>query len=388
MEQLAAFSSRGPADDSRIKPDVVAPGTWILSTYSDFYQEGYDAGPNPRNNTFQMDGWGIPFNQQYKYFGGTSMSNPLAGGAATVVRDYYSKAKAVNASSALVKATLINTAVDLADENNDGANDNDFPIPNSHEGWGRISLANAVDGSVNFVEGAGLSTNGSAIYSVTPTGSGPLKITVVWSDFQSTETAAINLVNDLDVIVTAPGGAVYRGNVFSGGWGAAGGSADRRNNVENVYIQSPAAGAWSVEVRGFNVPSGPQPFALVVDNGSISAAPPPATVQVHVGNLASSKTLGSRNWSATVTVTVHNSSEAAVSGATVTGTWTGAATGSTSCTTNSSGVCSMTKSNLKNNRTSTVFSVTNISGSNLTYVPGSNHDVDGGSNGTSITITR
>ena len=91
-EQMAAFSSRGPADDGRIKPDVVAPGTWILSTYSDLYQEGYDGAPNPRNNAFQMDGWGMPANQQYKYFGGTSMSNPLAGGAATVVRDYYQKA--------------------------------------------------------------------------------------------------------------------------------------------------------------------------------------------------------------------------------------------------------------------------------------------------------
>ena len=227
-EQMAAFSSRGPTDDGRIKPDVVAPGTWILSTYSDNHQEGYDGTPNPRNNAFQLDGWGMPVNQQYKYFGGTSMSNPLAGGAATVIRDYYQETdpnKPVNASAALVKATLINTAVDLADENNDGVNDNDFPIPNVHEGWGRINLAAATDGSVNFVEGAGLATSGSASYSVTPSG-GPLKITVVWSDFQSTETAAKNLVNNLDLIVTAPGGAVYRGNVFAGGWSATGSSAD------------------------------------------------------------------------------------------------------------------------------------------------------------------
>mgnify|MGYP002682723364 CR=1 FL=1 len=105
------------------------------------------------------------------------------------------------------------------------------------------------------VEGTGLATGGSASYSVTPLG-GPLKITVVWSDFQSTETAAKNLVNNLDLSVTAPGGAVYRGNAFAGGWSATGGSADTANNVENVYIQSPAAGTWTVEVRGFNVPSG------------------------------------------------------------------------------------------------------------------------------------
>lgn len=233
-----------------------------------------------------------------------------------------------------------------------------------------------------------LSVAAAASYSVTPTG-GPLKITVVWSDFQSTETAAINLVNDLDVIVTGPGGSpVYRGNVFAGGWSQAGGSADRRNNVENVYVQAPAAGTWTVEVRGFNVPSGPQPYALVVDNGTVSAAPPPPTAQVHVGDLDGSRMLGNKNWSATVTVAMHNSSEQPVSGATVTGAWSGAASGSTSCTTNSSGVCSMTKSNLKNNATSTTFTVTNVAAAGSTYVAGSNHDVDGGTNGTSVTINR
>jgi hypothetical protein len=295
------------------------------------------------------------------------------------VRDYYSKTVSLAASAALFKATLINTAVDLADENNDGANDNDFPIPNSHEGWGRINLVGATDGSVKYFEGAGLATNGSASYAVTPTG-GPLKFTAVWSDYQSTETASINLVNDLDVIVTAPDGTIYRGNVFSGGWSASGGSADRRNNVENVYIAAPAAGTWTVEVRGFNVPSGPQPFALVVDNGTIAAVSP-ATVQVHVGSLVGTKALGKKNWSATVTVTVHNSVNAAVPGATVTGTWTGAATGSTSCTTDTNGTCAMTKSNLKNTSTSTTFAVTNITGANMNYTPSST-DV------TAVTITR
>ena len=88
---------------------------------------------------------------------------------------------------------------------------------------------------------------------------------MVWSDYPSTDAATVNLVNDLDLEVTAPGGAVYRGNVFSGGWSAAGGTADRRNNVENVYVQAPAVGTWTVTVKGYNVPNGPQPFALVVD---------------------------------------------------------------------------------------------------------------------------
>lgn len=275
--QMASWSSRGNTDDNRIKPDVVAPGTWILSAFSDLYQEGYEGDPvNPQNGAYQWDGWGMPYNNDYKYMGGTSMSNPIAAGAATVVRDYYNKAKSLpNASAALIKATLINSAVDMADENNDGVNDNDFPIPNVHEGWGRINLAAATDGSIQYVdEGTGLTTGGSQVFTVTSTG-GPLKVTLVWSDYPSTESATVNLVNNLDLTVTS-GANTYRGNVFSGGWSTTGGTADNRNNVENVYLQSPS-GTYTVTVSGFNVPNGPQKFALVVDGGTVSAPPPPTS---------------------------------------------------------------------------------------------------------------
>jgi hypothetical protein len=296
-QQMAGFSSRGPTDDTRIKPDVVAPGTWILSTYSGQHQEGYGDPVNPQNGAYQVDGWGMPPNGFYKYFGGTSMSNPIAGGAATVVRDFYQKTASLNASSALVKATLINTAVDLLDENNDGASDNDFPIPNVHEGWGRIDLVNATDGSAKYIDqSSGLGTGGTGTYQASVvSGGGPLKISLVWSDFASTAAASVNLVNDLDLEVTAPGGTVYRGNVFSGGWSASGGSADRRNNVENVYIQSAAAGTWTVTVRGFNVPSGPQPYALVVDGAATLTVPPPSNTGLLGPTTNASETGGDNN---------------------------------------------------------------------------------------------
>ncbi len=274
QEQMAAFSSRGPTDDTRIKPDVVAPGTWILSTSGSLYQEGYGDPLNPQNSAYAYDGWGMPYNVDYKWMGGTSMSNPLVAGAAAVVKDYYSKAHSINASSALVKATLINSAVDLLDENNDGANDNDYPIPNVHEGWGRVNLINATDGSAIFVDNStGLATGGSNVTNYTVPGGQPFKVTLVWTDFASTAAASVNLVNNLNLTVTGPGGT-YNGNVFSGGWSTTGGSADARNNVENVYIQNATAGTWTVTVSGFNVPSGPQPFALIVD-GSSGAGPTP-----------------------------------------------------------------------------------------------------------------
>ena len=275
-EQLAAFSSRGPTDDGRIKPDVVAPGTWVLSGYSSEYQEGYSGTVNPQNGAYQYDGWGFPYSTFYKYMGGTSMSAPITSGSAAVVRDFYDKADGHEASAALTKATLINSADDLLDENNDGVDDNDYPIPNNHEGWGIIDVAEATDGDHVYSDRVPVNTSETVSYDVTAPGGTELKVTVVWTDYPSTDAAAVNLVNDIDLTVTAPGGGTeYLGNVFSGGWSLAGGSADNLNNVENVYVQSAAAGTWTVEVSGTNIPQGPQPFAIVIHGAMFSDATPP-----------------------------------------------------------------------------------------------------------------
>jgi len=426
-EQMAAFSSRGPTDDGRIKPDVVAPGSWILSAYSDMYQQGYDSSPNPRNGAYQYDGYGYPYDQYYKYLSGTSMSNPLTAGGAAVVKDYFQKAYSISASSALVKAVLINTAVDMLDENNDGANDNDFPIPNNHEGWGRINLDAATNGSVSYQdEATGLVTNGTQTFSVTSTG-GPLKVSVVWTDYPSTDTASINLVNDLDLTISGPSGT-FLGNVFSGGWSAAGGAADRRNNVENVYIQNPSAGTYTVTVKGYNVPNGPQKFALVVTGGTFgtggptntpvpptatpttgptatptnTAVPPTATntplpptptftpapsVNIHVGDLdGSSAQINKKNWRATVTITVHDANHNAVPGVTVEGTWSGSYSGTGSCITDGNGQCPIESGNIRST-SPTGFTVNSLSASGYTYQASSNHDPDGSSNGTTISIS-
>jgi serine protease AprX len=266
-EQMAAFSSRGPTSDGRIKPDVVAPGTWNLSGYSDLFQQGYDASPNATNGEYQYDGWGFPASATYKYMGGTSMAAPLVAGGAAVVRDFYFKSRGHQASAALVKAVLINSAVDLLDENNDGVLDNFFPIPNMHEGWGRVDLVNATDASDQYYdETVPLSTGTSTSFTVNvPSAGAQLKATLAWTDYPSSTSSTVNLVNDLDLTVVAPGGTTYKGNAFSGGWSVTGGSADRLNNVENVYLFAAEAGTWTITVSGYNVPQGPQPFALVVD---------------------------------------------------------------------------------------------------------------------------
>ncbi|GGK41865.1 hypothetical protein GCM10010124_38340 [Pilimelia terevasa] len=263
--QMAPFSGRGPTDDGRIKPDLVAPGTWILSGYSPLFRQGYDPAPNPKNKAYQSDAMGFPYDGAYKYNTGTSMANPLAAGGATVVRDYYAKRYGQHASAALVKATLVNSAADLLDENSDGRDDNAHPVPNIHEGWGLVDLDRATAGTAIWLdEGAALDTGASREYQVVARAGAAMRITLAWTDPAAKVNAATTLVNDLDLEVTGPGGTRL-GNVFAGGWSTGGGSADRRNNLENVYVQAPAAGTYTVRVRAANVPTGPQTYALVMD---------------------------------------------------------------------------------------------------------------------------
>ena len=112
-------------------------------------------------------------------------------------------------------------------------------------------------------------------------------------------------------------------------------------------------------------------------------------VLIHVGDLDGVKGTVRKNWNATVTITAHNASHAAVAGITVTGNWSGGTTGTASCTTNASGQCSVTSPNMNTKKTSVTFTVSNLAGgSGYTYISSSNHDPDGDSTGTSITVLR
>jgi hypothetical protein len=199
------------------------------------------------------------------YFGGTSMSNPLIAGAATLVREYYvEKRGASSPSAALVKATLINSATDITGYGNT-TQEAGKPIPNVHEGWGRVNVAAATSGQRNFVDGVTVTSGQTRAYPYQVSSSStPLKVTLVWSDYPASPSSTKQLVNNLDLKLIAPNGTtLYLGNQFNGGWSATGGTADNTNNVESVYIQNPATGTWTVQVTGVNVPQGPQPFALV-----------------------------------------------------------------------------------------------------------------------------
>ncbi|NUM89183.1 MAG: S8 family serine peptidase, partial [Bdellovibrionales bacterium] len=248
---MAMFSSRGPAADGRIKPEVVAPGTNIVSA---------------RNTHPKADpkaSWGV-FNDHYLFMGGTSMSTPLVSGAMTVIRGYLQQKLGAVPSAALLKAAVSNTAFDLfPGQFGARAQGQEQPVarPNNHQGWGRVALDRmiGVESILYFDERAGLRTGEAKSFVVNTKGGAPLAVTLAWSDAPGTASAQKALVNDLDLTVTAPNGEVIQA------FGKT--TKDSTNNMEQIDISAPQAGVYKVEVKAASVPqgkSGAQPFALVI----------------------------------------------------------------------------------------------------------------------------
>ncbi len=269
---LAAFSSRGPTADGRLKPDFVAPGTNILSTHSQQPAAG--------------SGWGEGPSQWYNYEGGTSMATPLSAGAAVLVRQFYTDVENLPApSGALIKATLINGAANMApgQYNPTGPFQEVLRRPDRSQGWGRVDLANSImprgPGGLWYADHSdGLSTGQTitytSIFSVGADASLPLRATLAWADYPGSLIALTKLVNDLDLQVIGPDGTVYVGNDRADG--VLNGTIDRLNNIEGIEIPDPLPGAYTVVVRAHHIPQGVQPYALVVagPQSGVSLSPP------------------------------------------------------------------------------------------------------------------
>ena len=240
--QIFDQSSCGPMRDGRIKPDICAPGTYIVSTLSSQVSSA-------------NLGWG-PFqgNSNYTYMGGTSMATPLVAGAAALVRQWLVERRGYAfrpPTAALMKAILLGGAHDMSADA--GANCGGA-APNGVQGWGRINLEETLfpsNRSVRLVDRIPFAQGSVYTYRVATTNAAPLDVQLVWTDYPGVETDDETpvLVNDLDLSVSNEAtGEVWWGNGVTGG--------DRINNVEGVRIAMDKAqpAVYTVRVTGHHVP--------------------------------------------------------------------------------------------------------------------------------------
>lgn len=288
---LSSFSSRGPAVDGRIVPTISSPGDTIASTRNDL--GGLCATAIAGTNNL------------YAFCSGTSMASPHTTGAVALIVDWWRDNHAgQNPSPAMAKALLVNNAVDM------GTAD----IPNNNEGWGRVNVTNVITppAMANHWDQQTVFGSTGQSFQITlgvPNPGQPVKVTLVWTDAAGAVGANPALVNNLDLTVV-DGANTYLGNRFVSGWSATGGSADNRNNVENVFIQTPSTGSIDITIgataiNGDGIPGNgdltDQDFALVCTNCALNpdfthavtpasvavCAPTSAQYTVNIGNILS-----------------------------------------------------------------------------------------------------
>lgn len=275
-DEVAEFSSRGWAADGRIKPTLLGVGQGVTS--SDQSVDGYTS------------------------MSGTSMATPGVAGQVAQVRQYYEDGyypmgyqnpdDGFNPSNALIKASMINGAVEIS---NDGAYHNGNQFPNQDQGFGLSTL----DRSLYFEwderksqvydswnEGVELSTGESwSMEFDVVDDSMPLEATLVWSDPPGEANSDPTIVNDLDLELFTPDNTRYVGNAYTGNdpgysqpdpnsnnWnGGRSGEWDGLNVEENILLlpdhNGVGTGTYELKVSGHNVPQDSQPFAVVVSGG-------------------------------------------------------------------------------------------------------------------------
>ncbi len=274
-DRLDARSGRGPCTPaSRIKPDLVAPGTFICSARA-------------ANVGASSDFWALHSNQDYAYMGGSSMATAIVSGCAAVVRDWVVNGRNHQPSAALLRALLINGSATLSgwDAVQDGGE-----VPNFHQGFGSVDLTGILpdpsrpDFSVCWVDdwqgadGLEFADAGQAvIVRFNVDGGDPLRLCLTWDD-----PPGPAVVNPLELMLTLespedPDSPLdeWRSNPHAPGRERSADEADLWNNVHIIRLEDPDPGWYQARIQANSTPyHRPQRFALVY-SGRIADTDPP-----------------------------------------------------------------------------------------------------------------
>lgn len=266
-DTVANYTLQGPTRDGRIKPDLVAPSI-VLAGDAKIVLDTIPFQSNKQCGTTAQPG--------------TSWSSPTLAGAAALVRQYYTDgfyptgiatpSNQFTPSAALLKATLIASARRVPYRWTDLGAETAQPVPSYEQGFGFPVLDDALffpaDKSklrvTDVAQATGLALGESATVRINVNAGTQLRAVLVWTDPPGVPRGANDstseLVNDLDLRVTAPTGTATLGNESLHP-----GQADRLNNVEVVTLAQPAAGAYTIAVSAARLGLGPrQGYALVI----------------------------------------------------------------------------------------------------------------------------
>lgn len=244
----ASFSSMGPTDDGRIKPDIMGNGIGVYSSL---------AGDE----------------SDYASWNGTSMAAPNVSGSLILLQEHYENLHAEYMRSATLKALIIATA----DESGP------HPGPDFKFGWGVLNTASAANVITNMGQESLVQeeTYSSApiTFTVTASGNEPLTATIVWTDpagdipNAGLDPTDVILVNDLNLTVSSNGVTNFPYKLSASNPSAAATTGvNSVDNVEKVLVENPIAGAeYTIEISHLGMIAGAnQDFSLVVTGLSSS----------------------------------------------------------------------------------------------------------------------
>jgi subtilisin family serine protease len=239
---MSSFSSWGPTDDGRIKPDVVANGVDVYSTYD--------------NN-----------NAAYNSISGTSMATPSVTGSLALVQEHYKN----ETNNYMKAATLKGLTIHTADESGTS------PGPDYAFGWGLVNISKAVDvisekGNTSIISENTLTSSQTETIEVYSDGTTPLMVTISWTDREgNVASAALDartkvLVNDLNVKVSGNSQNYFpwKLNPNSPSSAATKGVNDV-DNVEKVEVLSPVEGLYTITINHVgSLVGGSQNYSVIV----------------------------------------------------------------------------------------------------------------------------